>query len=190
MPARHPMPLPRLWLFTDERQGDALFPAVERLPRGAGMIFRHYSLGEADRAALFARLRRLTRLRGVVILWAGRVEDALRHGADGVHGWSRSRTHRPLLRTAPVHDRRQLIRAQRMGVDAVFLSPVFATRSHPGARPLGRSRFGLVAEGATIPVVALGGVRRDPHLPGSWGYAAIDGLTPGVGGQKRNAVPR
>ena len=32
--------LPRLWLMTDERVGDALIPAVERLPRGAGTVFR------------------------------------------------------------------------------------------------------------------------------------------------------
>ena len=30
-------PLPRVWLMTDERQGDGLWGALERLPRGAGM---------------------------------------------------------------------------------------------------------------------------------------------------------
>src|SRR5439155_26981070 len=43
MHARHP--LPRLWLMTDERQGDGLWAALERMPRGAGVVFRHYSLG-------------------------------------------------------------------------------------------------------------------------------------------------
>lgn len=187
MRPRHPRLLPLVWLFTDERQGSAVFDAVRALPPGSGIVFRHYSLPPAERAALFARIRRLARRRRLCLLWAGSVHDAVRHGADGVHGWDRAATMRPLLRTAAVHDRRQLVRAQRIGADAVFLSPLFATRSHPGARPLGRSRFGLIAAHATMPVIALGGVSGNPRLPGAAGFAAIDGLTPG---QKRKAVPR
>ena len=47
----HPKRLPRLWMMTDERQGDALWSALERLPRGAGVVFRHYSLPAAARRA-------------------------------------------------------------------------------------------------------------------------------------------
>ena len=49
-------PLPRLWLMTDERQGDGLLAALARLPAGAGIVFRHYSLPEAARRALFDRV--------------------------------------------------------------------------------------------------------------------------------------
>jgi thiamine-phosphate pyrophosphorylase len=72
----------------------------------------------------------------------------------------------------------------------VFLSPVFPTRSHPGARALGRVRFGLIAQQARIPVIALGGMDarkgRSLRALGAYGWAGIDAWSED---QKRKAVP-
>jgi thiamine-phosphate pyrophosphorylase len=72
---------------------------------------------------------------------------------------------------------REIGRANRFGAHALLLSPVHPTRSHPGARPLGRIRSLLLARRATMPVIALGGMtaRRFRGLP-LHGWAAIDGL--------------
>ena len=43
--------------MTDERLGDGLLDAVARLPEGTGVVFRHYSLAESARRALFDRVR-------------------------------------------------------------------------------------------------------------------------------------
>jgi thiamine-phosphate pyrophosphorylase len=63
----------------------------------------------------------------------------------------------------------------------VFLSPLFPTRSHPGAGALGRIGFAALARQAKAPVIALGGVRaKHRHMLrgiGAAGWAAIDGLT-------------
>ena len=165
MPRRQP--LPRLWLMTDERQQEALWTALARLPRGAGIVFRHYTLSPRARRALFERVRRIARRRGLVLVVAG----AERLAADGVHN-RRGRG----LATASAHDLGELRRAERAGADLVFLSPVFATRSHPGGRSLGRARFGLIAAQARVPVVALGGIdaRKARGLSGAHGWAAID----------------
>jgi thiamine-phosphate pyrophosphorylase len=60
----------------------------------------------------------------------------------------------------------------------VLVSPVFATRSHPGARGLGPLRFGMLAQRAGLPLIALGGMdrRRFARLAplGAHGWAAID----------------
>jgi thiamine-phosphate pyrophosphorylase len=60
----------------------------------------------------------------------------------------------------------------------LFVSPVFATRSHRGAKPLGRVRFGLLIRGAKRPVIALGGMdshrARTLKQMGIYGWAAID----------------
>lgn len=75
------------------------------------------------------------------------------------------------------HSLRELGMARHLGADAVLLSPVFATRSHPKARTLGPLRFRLLAARAGLPVIALGGMdaRRAKRLrAGRW--AAIDGL--------------
>ena len=167
MPRRQP--LPRLWLMTDERQGEDLWRALERLPRGAGIVFRHYTLTRADRRRLFVRISRLARRRRLVLVAAG----AQNLGGDGRHN-RRS----PGLHTASAHDLKALRSAERAGADLVFVSPVFATRSHPGARALGRVRFGLIAAAARVPVVALGGMdaARARSLAGlnAHGWAAID----------------
>ena len=130
---RSRQPLPRLWLMTDERMGEKLWDALARLPRGSGVIFRHYETRE--RRALFERVRRLARRRGLLLLLAGTPREAVGWRADGAHGRSpHLRASRPLLRTAPAHDARELTQAR---AHAVFVSPIFATRSHPGARSLG-----------------------------------------------------
>ncbi|HEU0097693.1 MAG TPA: thiamine phosphate synthase [Allosphingosinicella sp.] len=163
MPRRQP--LPRLWLMTDERQGEGLWAALERLPRGSGVVFRHYGLAPADRRRLFAKVRGVARRRRLIVL-AG---PGLR--ADGVHGGRGGG-----FRSASVHSLRELKTAERSGASLVFLSPAFSTRSHPGARTLGPVRFGLISSQARVPVVALGGVdaRKARRLPHIYGWAGID----------------
>ncbi|WP_343898124.1 thiamine phosphate synthase, partial [Craurococcus roseus] len=98
--------------------------------------------------------------------------SARRHRAAGV---------RPLL-TAAAHGRQGVARARRLRADAVVLSPVFPTASHPGAAALGPLRWAALARGAgrRLPVVALGGLRAGNarRLPArAAGLAAIGGLS-------------
>ena len=163
-------PLPRLWLMTDERQGDRLLGAVARLPEGAGIVFRHYSLKEVARRDLFERVRAAA---PGPVLFAGPAEQALAWGADGSHGRGPGRG----LRSAPVHDFREIRAAERAGVDLLFLSPVYPTASHPGARPLGLARFAWLARRTRLPVIALGGMNaaRGRRLAsfGAYGWAGV-----------------
>ena len=91
--------LPRLWLMTDERLGERLLSAVERLPRGAGIVFRHYSLPESERRALFDRVKGVARRRRLLLLLAGPDWQARAWGADGSHGRRISGRHRRRHRT-------------------------------------------------------------------------------------------
>jgi thiamine-phosphate pyrophosphorylase len=165
-------PLPRLWLMTDERQ--SVWPALARLPRGSGIVFRHYRLPPAERRQLFEQVRREARRKRHWLLLAGPPALARCWGADGSHDSCR----RPGLFSAPAHSLRELRAAERAGAVLVFVSPVFATRSHPGGRTLGPSRFGLLARQSRVPVIALGGVngRRGHGLAplGAYGWAGID----------------
>lgn len=167
MPARQP--LPRLWLMTDERLGDGLLDAVARLPAGAGIVFRHYSLGDVARRSLFEQVRAA---HPGLLLLAGPAELADRWGGDGSHGQGPGAG----LRTAPAHDLAEIRAAETAGAALIFLSPVFATRSHPGARPLGPDRFASLAAQTRLPVIALGGMTagRAEALVGAYGWAGID----------------
>jgi thiamine-phosphate pyrophosphorylase len=173
--------LPRLWMMTDERQGDALWAALERLPPGAGVVFRHYSLPPAERRALFRKVRALVRRRRLRLQLAGPPHLAAAWGADGSHG--RGPARRGLgLASAPAHDLREIRSAERAGADLIFLSPAFATRSHPQAAPLGPLRVARLARQTRLPVVALGGMTaaraRRLRASGLHGWAAIDAWTP------------
>lgn len=166
--------MPRLWLLTDVRNDTTLERAIMRLPRGSGVVFRHYHLGDPDRRRRFEAVRRLCRARGHRLVLSGTPTAARRWQADGSYGHA---LRRRLLATA--HDLSEIGRANRLGAGAILLSPVFPTRSHPGAAVLGPVRFLLLARRATVPVIALGGVNRRSarRLPG-FGWAAIDGLVP------------
>lgn len=167
MRARHP----DRWLMTDERQGEALWRALERLPRGGGIVFRHHATPTTERARLFARVAAVARRRGLVLVRAGAPRFRGERGRHGRRG--------PGLVTWPAHTRREAIAAVRAGATLVFVSPVFATRSHPGARALGPLRAAAIARGLPVAAIALGGVderryHRRLRALGFAGYAAID----------------
>jgi thiamine-phosphate pyrophosphorylase len=169
--------LPPLWLVSDARNDGVLEQALRALPRGSGLVYRHYHLAPQARAARFSALLRICRQRGLVAIWAGSARAARRQGADGCYGAAARIGAGPgLLRLATVHTLREIAQARR--ADALLLSPVFATRSHPGGRALGPARFLLLARQARLPVLALGGMNRATarRLPGC-GWAAIDGLS-------------
>lgn len=173
-------PLPDLWLISDARNDAGLEAALAALPRGSGLIYRHYHLPDAERHARFRALRRVARARGHVTVLADSALTAREWGADGIYGSPRALVprRRGLIHLATAHDMAELGLAARLGADAALLSPVFPTQSHPGGRVLGAARFGLLARQAGLPVIALGGMTPDRARALGWPrWAAIDGLS-------------
>lgn len=193
MSPRHRKSAPTLWLMTDERvDAGTLLAAAGRLPKGrAGIVFRHYRTDPQDRRALFEALRAIAKRRRLSLLLAGSAREAAAWRADGAHGRDVRRSIRPMLRSAPAHDVREALAAR--GADLCFVSPLFPTRSHPGALVLGRVRFAALARRVDAPVMALGGVSRAHRQiwrsVGADGWAAIDGLT-GLQVQSTRGHPR
>lgn len=172
-------PLPHLWLLSDARNDAALEMALRRLPRGSAFVYRHYHLGDPARWRRFQTLRKLCLARGHLVILADSALTAREWGADGIYGAPRAlypRRH-GLVTIATAHDLHELGDANRVGADAVMLSPVFSTRTHPGANTLGPLRFRMLAARAQMPVIALGGMNRSKAVRLRWGrWAAIDGL--------------
>jgi thiamine-phosphate pyrophosphorylase len=192
--------LPPLWFMTDRARVADPVAAARRLPPGAGVILR--DIGMPGRAALAAALAAACRRRRLVFLIAADERLAMAVGADGVHlperlaaraGRLKAR-HRGWLVTAAAHGAAALRRAA--AADAAFLSPVFPTRSHPGAPHLGPVRFAALTRAATLPVYALGGLdarsamRLRPARVA--GVAAIGAVAAGrpAPDQKPKLVPR
>jgi thiamine-phosphate pyrophosphorylase len=166
-----------MWLMTDPRFGEELLTAIQRLPAGSGVIFRHYELEPEARFSLFRRILRICRRRGHLLFLAGSEREAILWHADGFH--QRSRRQSRLRHSMAVHDYREMAVANRFKTDMVLISPLFATRSHTGQRPLGKLAFNRIAAKArSAKVIALGGVTQrigaslNPNIVDGW--AAID----------------
>jgi thiamine-phosphate pyrophosphorylase len=160
------------------------------LPRGAGVVARGLAPG------LLGPVARLARQRGLKLLVAGDGRAALALGA-GLHLPDRRESLGllPFLlarRAGPGHfilamaahgGQRGAARARRLKPDCLFLSPLFATQSHPGAPALGPLRWAILARGLPAPCMALGGItpaRLGAIPPRAAGVAAIGGLAPPV----------
>lgn len=147
--------------MTDDTRDADWREAVRALPRGAAVIVRHRE-GRA-REALARQLKPLCAARGVKMLVAEDVRLAVRVRADGVHVPERQagrlagvrRAHPHWLITSSAHG--AAATAATRSADAVLISPVFATASHPARRALGAVRFAALAT-STRAAYALGGI--------------------------------
>lgn len=154
--------LPTLWLFTDEVRLPDPLPAIARLPKGAGLVFRHDPA--RYRASLGKAVARLCRIRSLTLVVAGNSRLAAALGAglhmrDGRRSLSRFAVQRRgAVLTSSAHDLVSLRRASQAGAAVVFLSPAFRTESHPGQPALGPLRWNRLARQGTTGVAALGGI--------------------------------
>lgn len=178
MTRRHP--LPDQWLLSDARNDDVLETALRSFSARIGFVFRHYHLPPEQRIERFARLKRIAQREGHTVILADSALTAREWGADGIYGAPLALYPRRagLLRIATAHTMRELAQANRIGADGVMLSPVFSTRSHPGAKTLGPVRFLTMAQYSQAPVFALGGMDLRGAQRLRWPrWAAIDGLS-------------
>lgn len=170
--------LPNLWLLSDARNDELLARALRALPRGSAFVFRHYHLDPKSRRARLDELVPLVEEGGHMLILSGSDDQAKAWGAAGSYGPPEAVGEAPeLLRVATVHDAEEMAHANAAGADAVMLSPVFETRTHPNTAPLGPERFHALAALAEMPVIALGGMNPDRARELGWKrWAAIDGL--------------
>lgn len=161
----------------DDRNADWA-GAANRLPPGSVVVVR--ARDAAHRRALAEELFGIATL-----LIADDPALAADIGAAGLHlPQARMREalhwrvrHPDWIITASAHSLQALMQAQTL--DAVFLSPVFATTSHKDAKPLTPVRAAFIAARAPVPVYALGGVTPQNAAllaPAFSGIAAISSL--------------
>ena len=164
----------------------ALMSDRARLPRpeiamraagpGGALIFRDYD--DPRRFARGLHMRALCRSLGWAFIVAGDPVFAARLGADGHHRprWAPAPPHGAFsIASMAVHGEQDLLNAEAASL--LIVSPVFATRSHPGAPTLGVAGLDAIAARTSAPVFALGGIDcgSAPALIGSRaaGLAAI-----------------
>jgi len=183
--ARHmPEGLPPALFVTDPARTPEPERIVAGLPKGWGVVYRHF--GAPDREAVAASLARLCRARGQKLLIAADPALAAKVGAAGVHWPFRLRREmrrwrgRFGLQTMSAHSVGELRIAAQFPVDAVLVSAVFPSRSPSAGKAMGALRFCNLTREAALPVYALGGV-TDANAGAAAraaGFAAVDGMAP------------
>lgn len=185
---------PIVWVVTDTKRMANPERVVSTLPRGTGVILRHYDMPK--RAALAQRLAHICRARGLTFLVGGDWQLAARVNADGVHLgdgaarsgfaaggrlWRRGKAAR--LLTVSAHGARGLQRGKQLGASAALLGSVFKTASHPRRGFLGTLQTAAMIRAARLPVLALGGITtaniKMLHGIGVAGIAGIGFATTG-----------
>jgi thiamine-phosphate pyrophosphorylase len=160
--------------MTDERIGERLWQAIDALPRGSGVVFRHHETQPPERASLAARAAAACEERGLVLAVAHDVGLARTLGAALVHNPDRDARGLAVSRSAHSIEEAQAAR----GADLLFVSPLYATASHPGANLLGLDQALAIARAGGTAAIALGGMDeekgRKAMAAGFHGWAAID----------------
>ncbi len=180
---------PSVIALTDEDRRATALDQIARVPAGGMLLIRrrHQAAAFNDAAEIAATATE----RGIMIsVSLSTPPKSL--PVDGVHipehalkNWR----HADLVRLSPsfvsasAHDWTGIRKAAAVGVDAILVSAVFATKSHPNRSALGLYRFAALMQASPIPVYALGGMTYDRSrrtaAVGAVGFAGI-GLFAGV----------
>lgn len=178
--------LPALVFITDRHKIAHIFTVIRHLPHHTLVIVRDYD--HPDRETYARKIQELCRKRSCKLLIAGDPALAATIRADGLHlperhsaiapQWRKSHPH--WLITTSAHSLQEVKKAACYKVDAVLISPVFHTSTHPDARPLGVSQLKVLAGKSPVPVYALGGITASNILrlrnANITGIAAINGF--------------
>ena len=146
---------------------EALVERVAAAVRGGANMVQLRDKEASGRELLEMGLQLRNTIEGRALLFVNeRVDVALACGADGVQlgeealpvSAARRVAGEKLLIGRSVHSVEGAVEAEREGADLLVVGTIFATASHPGARPAGVSLLREVASRVRIPFIGIGGI--------------------------------
>lgn len=155
-----------LQLCGEKSLPDAVGEAIEG---GVNVVqLREKAMPPGALLTLARQLRGICAGRALLVI-NDRVDVALLCGADGVHLGEQGLPVATVRQFLPasmvvgrsVHSVGAARQAELDGADYVIAGPVYPSRSHPDAEPVGTGFLGEVTSRLTIPVVAIGGIDAD-----------------------------
>jgi thiamine-phosphate pyrophosphorylase len=174
MPVVDPLPRPGLYAIVDPDHTagrDPLRVARAILEGGCALLqLRAKRLGDGAFVALARAMAEACREAGVPFVVNDRADVARLAGAQGLHlgqddlpvTAARGLLGEETLIGVSTHDRAQARQAHGLPVDLIGFGPVFATRTKDDPDPVvGLETLAAVARGASVPVVAIGGITLD-----------------------------
>jgi len=160
---------PPLLLMTDSKRLPDPSEIIPKLPKGSAVIVR--GLTRLSKIKIINKIKPLCSKYKVKLLVSDDVKLALSYRLDGVHFSEQNlkkisacgsfpKPHPGFFISSACHSQRALHWAETAKVDAVLISPVFETQSHPIARILGRLGFQTFTNRTKLPCYALGGITQ------------------------------
>ena len=141
---------------------------IKKLPKNSAVIFREYDLESKEREILAREILAICRAKNHKFLIGKNLELARKLRADGVHFsdrdhlplqiFNRQNWPRKFIFSFACHNFLSVLKSQQLKADMIFVSPVFATKSHLGVEPLGLRELSKIIRLSKIPIFALGGV--------------------------------
>ncbi len=184
----------RLYLITDRKLftlHDALPAAVEEALKGGARAvqLREKDIGTRELLRAAYSLREITKKYKAKLFINGRVDIAMVVEADGIHlGTSDIPVHAArkaagngMLIGASAHSVAEARKAEQEGADFVTLGPVYETPSKlQYGQPIGIRTIERVKEEVSIPVFAIGGIKKErvgeALKAGAYGIAVISAI--------------
>ena len=185
MPILRALALPPVYALTNASAA-GVDAELARIARARPMLVqvREKTLSASDRRAFAQQVVDVVHGYGGHVLLNGCADDALAVGADGVQLTSAAlmaceeRPDLPLV-FASCHTTAELLKASRLGLDAVVLGSIKSTPTHPDQAPLGWEEFARMIEGCALPVYAIGGMTAadvaEAQALGAQGVAMLRG---------------
>jgi len=172
--------LPPVMFLTDETRTPNPLATVQRLPKGWGVLYRHF--GGTDSMTSGRELANCARQRGLFFSVSSDISLARKLGADGIHipNSRLPNTRRSSLGdfviTTSVHSPSELRRAIRFGVNSLFVSPIFESLSPSAGKSL--NIFGLrgYIQKTNVDIFGLGGISASNCQRLNTSLAAVEAL--------------
>ncbi len=167
--------LPPVLALTDPARAPCPFRLAAALPRGWGLVWRHY--GNADRQTA-RRLKALCARRGVCLYLSHPCPAGLA-AYWPERAWADH--HLPASGIGSAHSPDGMRRARKRGLSGILVSTVFCSRSPSAGRPMGPMRWNrraahILAQGGVG--YGLGGInaRNAGRVSEFGGFAAVDAI--------------
>lgn len=181
--------LPEIFIFTDDSKLSDPITLAKLIPKKWGMVIRNYH--NHNRIQLIKDTAKICKKRRIFFMVAGNWRLAIKIRASGIHmpvKLIKKETISTIIKkcnnftlSISAHNQAELRYARLIGVDAVFLSPVKKSSSHPLLKPIGFLPFSSLARNQGLNVYALGGLNlRDKKRSQDLGAKGIAGISIGL----------
>ncbi len=162
--------LPKVIIIFDDELFDRKKLLKLKIPKKSAFLLRSYETKKRKKIA--KQLLKFCKMKKIKLLIGSDIKLAEDINAHGIHfpeymikkkkiNWIRIKNAKPNKKwiiTTAAHNVQALKKAEDLNIDAVLLSPVFPSKSHPNSKSLGLNKFSKIVKKTKLPIYALGGI--------------------------------